>query len=146
MDKQLLWGLAMLAIAASLIAGGYLLRRRARRQNEWLQVPATIMESRAEMGSGWFPNIQFEYVHEGRRIRGLEVYTLQVSRLFKDSLNDVIGKFPIGRSVTAYVNPDDPDQVVLVPGGDPQHLGFMYLMAIVPALAGLRLVVSYLHA
>lgn len=118
-------GIAALGYFASLIV-------KANSTESWIAVRATIVRSQItneNISRGTrrtdrvieVPLIEYSYSIEGIEYRGKRVF------VGDNSLSDVAGeksrtwikRFPVGKSVTAYVNPKDSGESILVRGSRP---------------------------
>lgn len=116
----------ILFVGVAIFVLGVLMQLQSRLQFGWLPVAGTIVESTTGFSSSYHPQIQYEYVHDGRRLRGLEVRTHKFMGTWPGAANKVLARYPVGASVTVYVDPEDPEDAVLEPGGDPHFFWFVY--------------------
>lgn len=137
----MLAGVMVISVALAMLGLALFMKHRAGAQSTWDQLPATIVASRIEYTNAAFPNIEYEYVHEGRRFRGIQLRTLEVVRLdWAKSARRMIEKYPVGSAITVFVDPDNPSNSVIEPGGDPGFLHLWYAVTGFAALGGVRLI------
>jgi hypothetical protein len=128
------WGLAALVVV-----GGMLLRRGVQKQEMWLRTEGRILESSISLGQYWYPRVSYTYTHDGREFRGEHVRSLELSMNWRSPAVNDIDRYPPGKLVTVYVNPDDPGSAVLEPGGHWWFLPFIFSFAAFLVLVGLLL-------
>jgi hypothetical protein len=136
-------GAIILFIASLMIGISLIVKRRAKAQSGWIQVPATVVSANVARTNVVYPEIQYEYVLEGRRIRSLQFQTLGVWWGFwaRPALR-VVQKYPVGSSITVYVDPRDSSNAVIEPGGDPRFLPLVFTMAAFATYAGVRFILA----
>lgn len=133
-------GLLLVGISLCVAAWAVYQVRRARLQFAWNRQTATVRSATLELGKGFYANIEYEYLCEGRRIRGLQLQTLEVSLPWPTSAQRMIEKYPVGSTITIYVDPNDPGNAVIEPGGDPKYLPLFLTVAAFTLLAGARVI------
>lgn len=128
---------ALIALAGlAAILHAILVRIEAREQFCWPTATGTVVVSGVALSRGYFPNVEYRYVHEGQSYYGIEVNSGAVGRAWKSMAQRISLRYPVGASVTVYVNPRDPKDSVLEPGGDWLH------MPLVMTIGGVFLVVG----
>src|SRR5262245_42686043 len=115
-----------LGVAIAVFAIARYLQIRARRQLHWQQVSGAIVASSAGFGSQFFPEVQYRYAIGGRTHLGLEIRSHLFMGNFPGYARRVLAKFPVGATVTVYVDPANPANAVLEPGGDARFFVFLY--------------------
>jgi Protein of unknown function (DUF3592) len=130
----IIWGLA-----AVVVVGGMLLRRGAQKQKMWLPIEGRILESSITLGRYWYPRVSYAYTHGGREFRGDRIRSLEISMNWRSPAGNDIDRYPPGKLVTVYVNPDDPYSAVLEPGGHWWFLPFTFSFAAILLFFGLSL-------
>ena len=89
----------------------------------WPAVPATIVAGSVEKSYGaygtweWSPKVTYSYSVGDERYTGHNV-TFPPRRGARRRAVATLRRYPVGQTVTAYVNPDDPAQACLEPGPD----------------------------
>lgn len=122
-------GLLFVGIALCVAAWAFYQVRRARSQFAWNRETATVKSATLEIGKGFYANIEYEYLREGRRILSNQLQTLEVSLPWPTSAQQMIEKYPVGSEITVYVDPKDPSNAVIEPGGDPKYLPLFLTIA-----------------
>jgi hypothetical protein len=61
-----------------------------------------------------YPKIAYQYEVSGQNHKGTRISLSSTS----DNAQQIVSRYPKGKSVQVYYNPDKPKQAVLVPGGD----------------------------
>lgn len=142
-DERLLLEILM-AIAALALALGFWIRRREQVARDWPQASGVIVASttlRQYAGRGRSavtPIIEYEFTHDGRSFRSSHWRLFNFSVGNSISAGAVRSRYPVGHSVTVYVNPRNPMKSVLE--RQPSWLswvpfGFAILFAALSALA-----------
>lgn len=138
----MIFGLSMLGIGTCVLTWAMYQSRRAKSQFTWDREPATVTNATLELGKGFYANIEYEYFHKGRRIRSNQLHTLEVSLPWPSSAQRTIDKYPVGSVISVYVDPNDPSNAVIEPGGDPKHLPLFITIAAFVFLAGLKQILA----
>jgi hypothetical protein len=93
--------------------------RQARLQVGWPTVSGRILTSSVDNWAGSTqPNVEYCYEFRGKTFWNNTVWKPEVTLHSRESARKLIVRFPVGLPVTVYVNPDDPGNAVLIPGGD----------------------------
>jgi hypothetical protein len=129
-------GVIIIAIGCLLIALTVALARRAGVQASWPQIPGVITRSRVTHGPDIDADIEYEYVHRGRKWTSTTVKSNEVSVNWPGPARHMADKYPVGASVTVFVNPGNPMSAVLEPGGDGHFMPFMMTVGAVMILIG----------
>jgi hypothetical protein len=133
------WLLVALGLVSFAIATAF--ARRARRQLQWSQVPATITRSNVILSAGYFSaDVEYTYVYEGRQFRGSKVRSLEISVNWRSPSRKTAARYRVSSSATAFVNPDFPSEAVLEPGGDSWFVPFCFVFCSIPVLIGAGLI------
>lgn len=109
------------------------LRRRARRTLAWPQVPGKILESKlvsSSDGESTFAKVLYAY-----EVNGTPLQSSSVGASGMMTASDIVAKYPAGRAVQVFYNPDSPSSTVLERNAS--ALIFILVLAIVCVLAGL---------
>lgn len=133
----------------ALTAGGVLLHARVRRreaghhpERRWTATPAEIVESRLVGGEDPYqPHIRYRYQAGGSPRIGKRLAPLNGWGHDEDiRAEQVVARWPVGAQVTAWVNPRDPDQAVLVRDPAPRELSQNIVGAVVMIAVGVLLI------
>jgi hypothetical protein len=130
----IVWGLAALVLA-----GGMLLRLRVQGQRRWHRVEGRILDSSISLGEYWYPRVSYEYTHGNRKFRSERIRSLQIGMNWRAPASNDISRYPPGKLVTVYVNPNDPRSAVLEPGGHWWFLPFVFSISALLVFIGLSL-------
>jgi hypothetical protein len=108
-----------MGIAALSCAFGFWIRRREQAARDWPQASGVIVTSttlRQYAGHGTYevsPVIEYEFTHDGRSFRSSHWRPLNFSVGNSISAQAVTSRYPVGQSVTVFVNPRNPMRSVL---------------------------------
>jgi len=130
----IVWGLSALVLV-----GGVLLSRGAQRQKTWLRTEGRVLDSSLTLGEYWYPRVSYEYTHDGRAFRSERIRSLEIAMNWRAPAAKDIDRYPPGKTVTVYVNPNDPCSAVLEPGGHGWFLPFIFSFSAFLLLLGLSL-------
>jgi hypothetical protein len=112
----------LIAITAILFAVGFWIRRKESAGRAWPQSTGVIVTSktvRAYVGRGSndvFPVIEYEFDYQGRSFKTSHWRLGNYSVGNSESANAVTSRYPVGSSVTVFVNPRQPEKSVLEAG------------------------------
>lgn len=124
--------IALIVIGVVVSAAGGLIFWNSLAQTRWSPVDATVLDSEIGLSSMRFPGtnqassqwtlkVRYAYEVDGRRYESDSVSSVPFSSSASDGaepsaiLRDLVAAFPTGATVTAWVNPDDPERAVLFP-------------------------------
>jgi len=87
----------------------------------WPQVRGTIVSSKVSQYCGTkfaedTPVIEYEFSYEGRSIRSAHWRAGNFSSGIPGSADDITARYPVGSTVTVFVNPKLPSDSVIEPG------------------------------
>ena len=108
-----------MGIAALSFAFGFWIRRREQAARDWPQASGVIVASRTlrkYSGHGTYeilPVIEYEFTHDGRSFSSSQWRPLNFSVGNSSSAQTVALRYPVGQSVTVFVNPRNPMKSVL---------------------------------
>jgi hypothetical protein len=109
------------------------LRKRARRTLTWPQVPGKILESKVVSSSDGESTIaQILYSYE---VNGIPLQSRSVGASGMMTASDIVGRYPVGRAVQVFYDPELPGSAVLERNAS--ALALILVMAIASVLAGL---------
>lgn len=135
-------GLAFLGAAAYIW-------RTGRSTENWVPITVTITEStiRKEYDDGidmHYPIVRYTYTHEGKRYSADGLRSGGASgdsRLAK--VEALISQYPVSDTVTAYMNPDNPEEALLIRGVNRPLLLILVIMGVPFTIGGLVLLVIF---
>ena len=137
-------GVLMLLIGALLIGVGLFALQRRSASRSWPQVPATIEESevRPELFSEtrmYKPLVRYRYAAPGGTFTGRNLAT--TGRLYAkpERAQKIVDRYPVGTTVMARYNPDDPSEALVEPeglGGGLMFILFGLVCLVPPAVGG----------
>lgn len=110
-------------------------------ERDWVPTPAEIVESRLEGSEDPYqPHVRYRYQAGGRERIGRRLAPLNGWGHDEDKLAEqVIARYPVGLRLTAYVNPANPDQSVLVRKPAQGELSNNLVATVVAAFIGILL-------
>lgn len=109
----------LLSIAAACFAAGFWIRRRECTPLAWPQTTGVIITSKTIRQYGYrggedvLPVIEYEFDYQGRSFRSSHWRLGNYSFGNSASADAVISRYPVGSSVTVFVNPRKPMKSVL---------------------------------
>jgi Protein of unknown function (DUF3592) len=117
MSKAMTFMLIGAALTAGGAVGSWLVRRREqghRPERHWVPTPAVIVESQ-QVGNEepYQPRVRYRYHHGGADFECGKLAPLGWGH-DDTTAEQVLARYPLGGTVTAYVNPEKPQQAVLV--------------------------------
>jgi len=93
--------------------------------------------------TAYFPNVRYQYQIDGRQHTGHRIVFGNVSGGLKFFAQRIVNRYPSGRTVTVYYNPDQPQYAILETGFTWSSL-FILLGGIVFFAAGVLCLKAYL--
>ena len=97
----------------------YLSIRAAIVQKKWNKVEGSIISTKVvEEDKSFYPEVLYAYKFDNKKYESKRLSDLGIVN-FRDNLksaNKIIGNYPIGKSITVYVNPKNHKESVLIPG------------------------------
>lgn len=82
----------------------------------WPTTSARIVTSRVEEDSDtWRADIVFEYSVDGKTHRSTELWFGSAPAGYRESMQELVAKYPKGTTIAVYYNPQDPSQAVADP-------------------------------
>ena len=138
----ILWVCCALLVAPSAGGAGYLLAQYWRETNRFKPADALILESGVHDGPGrganYVPDIRYRYVVAGV-VHVSSNYSNAMFARDSDAVpREIVARYPPGRAVTAWYDPERPDRAVLV-----REMNWILLTV---ALVGCLIPVSLLYA
>ena len=119
---------------------------RTRTSGDWKETPCTIVSSKIDIssdsdGTSYRPKVEFEYVANGLPYPGKSYDFTSLNRP-KKRCKEIVDAYPAGMQTSCFVNPDDPEDAVIVRSYDFSWLGT--IMSLVFAGIGLAIAVAAL--
>lgn len=112
--------------------------RRAQQELLWPKVPGTISRSVVELHGEYFRAIiEYAYVYGDRKYMGDTVRSGDLLYNWAGPAERLCARFPEGTSVDVYIDPANPSQSVLIPGGNRFGRRVMMLISVALIVAGL---------
>lgn len=117
---------------------------RARAMDAWLEVPAAVVSARLDTyrfnefsEEEFVPVIRYRYAVAGRAYVGDRIRRVPVRSANRQQAESWLKRYPAGHPVTAYVDPENPEQAVLKKNSKAALFALVLPLGVV--LAGLRL-------
>ena len=107
---------------------GFMTVYKARQSTDWPSVPGNVVESgiRTEHSSSssgssgssttYHANVVYEYRVDGEKLTGKRVSFGEYGREIPDHAQAIADRYPVGKEVPVYHDPESPDDAVLEPG------------------------------
>jgi hypothetical protein len=109
----------------------------ARSSDDWPTVTGTIIysdvyeEYNTDDGSSYYPDIEYRYVVNGITYENDDVYVGGINEGGSYSrAEEVVVRFPLGKEVPVYYNPEIPQESALIPGVRTSHYIFLITAAV----------------
>lgn len=113
---------------------------RTRKQFGWEAVEGTVRSAAVVRGSKYYrAQVEYMYTYRGRALQGTKVRSPTAFVTWPGPSKRIVAKYPAGRAVTVFVNPENPQEAVLERGGDPTFfvlLAFISLVFLIIGVAG----------
>ena len=96
--------------------------RRGSVSRRWPQVEGRVLrsfvlvETDADGGRGFTPQVEYEYVVEGATCRGMRLRYGRIGSWSRKQAERIIAPYPAGASVRVFIDPVKPADAVLIPG------------------------------
>jgi hypothetical protein len=111
-------------LGAALTTYGVILAKRAARSRGWPSVRGRVVRSLVreetelvrhpdEPPTMYHPQVRYEYVVDGREYAATRIALMDRAASWRSYADRVIARYPYGREITVYYDPDDPRQAVL---------------------------------
>jgi hypothetical protein len=114
-------------------------KAHARKQHSWPTAQGKVVESRVEYSNEFFyPVVAYTYEHDARVIQGKRICSFEITGNWRSTPEKWVRKYPVGSTVTVFVDPDDPHNSVLEPGADKKFLPLALTISGVLILLGVR--------
>jgi hypothetical protein len=110
----------------------------ARKQLEWEPVEGSVCVSDVQFNSDFYqPRIEYTYSYRGRAFRGQKVRSFSLMVNWRGPAQRDVARYPLGSTVTVFVNPANPWDPVLERGGDRRFLVFILSVSAILLMMGL---------
>ena len=134
-------GWLLIACAAVFPALGIYLNNRATRQSVWPKQHCRIIRSVVvNLYETYKADVQFEYAVSGATLTGTTIKSGLLHYNWRSPAERLCAKYPVGSECTVYVNPANPNDAVLEPGGDKFSIVVIMLISAFLGLLGLAIV------
>ncbi len=117
----LVLGLAIAAAGAVFVWLMWASFQRARVMDSWTAVPCVILESRLteeilnpNTAVNYVPLVRYRYEAGGVSRESTRIRRIETKSSRRQRMESLIGRFPSGAETTAWLNPGDPDDTVLI--------------------------------
>jgi len=125
-------GWVVLAIGVALPLLAVVMARSSRLESTWERVAGVVTDSKVvNSGELYAPEVNFEFRHNGISLKGSKIRRHLLQFNWRGPADRAVARYPLGAAVSVYVDPQDPANSVLEPGGD---LGARTTMTVVGAL------------
>lgn len=113
--------LVFFAVGAGLMVWGGIIVRNASESKGWPLAQGEIIASYVKTsddqdGITYFADIEFQYVVNDRRLTADTVNFGEYGTSNRNHAADIVAKYPVGKVVNVYYNPEEPETAVLEPG------------------------------
>jgi|SRR5882757_455375 len=115
---------------------------RAVSQTAWLKAPGFVVGAEVLYdGEMYYPSIRYEYNYCGAKFTGTKLKSALLQYNWRGPSERVVQRFPKDTRVEVYVNPDNPSEAVLEPGGTSGYI-FIVVIACISILAGVFTIIK----
>ena len=120
---DLLWPIVIVVFGAGVAIWGVILRGRGEETLQWPTVRGKVYASRvveersrdADNETMYRPEIRYEYVVDGKEFAAKRLGLEDTPASWRSYADGIVARFPIGREVEIFYNPDDPSEALLEP-------------------------------
>jgi hypothetical protein len=119
------------------------IQKRSDKSLSFEKTDARIISSEVIMGTDsdgnidYFPSVSYEYMAGGKQYTSTSISMFEEGDRTKQWAESVAGRYPVGKEVTAYYDPVNPQEAVLQPGIDAGIVTFMYAVSLIVIAAGI---------
>lgn len=140
---MLLWiGILLVVMGFTIVCVAICFYRLAQRQRQWMIVPGTIVNSAVRFEIRYFdPVVDYIYEVNGQRYGGWKIRSGMVHANWRGPADRLVSRYPKDAAVDVYVNPKNPQDAVLEPGGDWYFLPLVVFCAGLCSFIGISFVV-----
>ncbi len=136
-------GVACLLLAVATLVIGVVVTSLAKRQTNWIKTTGRVVSSEAALdGEEYAPFIRYEYRWEPGSYVGTKVRSGLVRYNWRGPADRLCSRYPAGAQVSVFVNPEDPSDSVLEPGGDSALVPLLICVGGIFALVGFGFLTS----
>lgn len=120
---DLLWPIVIVMLGAGVAIWGVILRGRGDETTRWPTVrgkvyASRVVEERLRDGDNeimYRPEIRYEYVVDGKEFAAKRLGLEDTSASWRSDADGIVDRFPIGREVEIFYNPENPGEALLEP-------------------------------
>ena len=155
--RCLIAGVIFLVLGVGAFIGMQMAQSHADRVAQWPSVEGKIVTSEISTSTGWskygrrttqVADIEYAYTVTGEKYQGEHLRVLPMLHLKSDgTLEEIVARYPVGRTVQVYYDPADPAAALLIPTlGDDASKLIRSVSIMAPCIAFLGLVLSGIGA
>ena len=155
--RCLIAGVIFLVLGVGAFIGMHMAQSHADRVAQWPSVEGKIVTSEISTSTGWskygrrttrIADIEYAYTVTGEQYQGEHLRVLPMLHLKSDgTLEEIVARYPVGRTVQVYYNPANPAAALLIPTlGDDASKLIRSVSVMAPCIAFLGLVLSGIGA
>ena len=116
-----LMGLLFAGVGAAVLVWGAGVVREAQASESWPTAPGRVLSARmtshrSDDSTTYGADVQYEYMVDGVRYTGDRVHFGQYSTSDRSYARGILKRYPKGKAVKVYHDPDRPDRSILEPG------------------------------
>jgi hypothetical protein len=130
----------MLICAGTLLLAFAVVLARREKRAVWIKVPGTIKHSEVRFdGEQYQPFIRYEYAIQSQTYEGCAVRSLMINYNWSGPAGRVCERYPVGASVSVYVDPMQPNTAVLEYGSHGWGKALVCIVSAIFIICGLLL-------
>jgi hypothetical protein len=113
-----LLGYLFLGFGITLPAATVYVINRQERERAWCKVAGRVVTARVDYdGEYYIPRIEYTYSYQGREHHGQTVRSFRLLSNLRGPAELICARYPVGTCVEVFVDPENPRQALLEPGG-----------------------------
>ncbi|MBN2533018.1 MAG: DUF3592 domain-containing protein [Spirochaetales bacterium] len=85
----------------------------------------------------YYPEVSYSYSIEGKEYRSTRISLFQVGNGTKSEAATIVNRYPTGKNITVYYDPQNPGNAVLVRGISPFVMTILYILVVIVLAAGI---------
>lgn len=121
---------------------------KSQTSDHWQETPCKIIASKVKVdhdddGPSYRPKVEFEFNVDGQQFVS-DTYDFTELNRTRSRCQEIVAKHPAGMKASCFVNPDDPQEAVIVRDYDFSWFGLLF--PLIFALVGLAVMLSPLYA
>ena len=144
LPSELLAPVMVLASGAGLAIYGVILRDRGQNTLQWPTVRGKVYASRVveelsrdgDNDTMYRPEVRYEYIVDGKEFAAKRLGLEEKSASWRSYADGVVARFPIGREVEIFYNPENPGDALLEPADAVKWGKVFFAAGIVTGVAG----------